>query len=119
MENSQIIDNDKVIFAASDSIGRGDDELGAVLARAFFNTLCDEEILPATILFMNAGVKLACEGSAVLDSLKKLESLGIEMLSCGTCLDYYGIKDKLIAGSVSNMYEIQGRLLKAKDAVTL
>jgi selenium metabolism protein YedF len=108
-----------ILTVSSDTMGRGDAELGNILIRAFFHTLGEVEPLPHTILFFNAGVKLACEGSAVLDDLRALENDGVEMLVCGTCLGYYELKDKLVVGQVSNMYDIAETMLTAGKVVNL
>jgi selenium metabolism protein YedF len=108
-----------ILVISSDTLGRGDAELGNILIRAFFHTLGEVEPLPQTIIFFNAGVKLACEGSPALDDLQALENNGIEMLVCGTCLDYFELKDKLVAGQVSNMYDIAETMLTAGKVVNL
>jgi selenium metabolism protein YedF len=108
-----------ILVVSSDTMGRGDAELGNILIRAFLHTLGEVEPLPHTILFFNAGVKLACEGSAVLDDLRALENDGVEMLVCGTCLGYYELKDKLVSGQVSNMYDIAETMLTAGKVVNL
>jgi selenium metabolism protein YedF len=108
-----------ILVISSDTLGRGDAELGNILIRAFFHTLGEVEPLPQTIIFFNAGVKLACEGSPALDDLQALENNGIEMLVCGTCLDYFELKDKLVAGQVSNMYDIAESMLTAGKVVNL
>jgi selenium metabolism protein YedF len=102
----------RTIFISSERIGSGDDELGALLMKGFIGTLLEASPLPARLIFMNGGVRLAIEGSASLPNLKKLEGLGVEILACGTCLDFYKIKEKLGVGRVSNMFEISSLLLK-------
>ncbi len=97
---------DFVVFIDSDSLGRGPEELGKILIRSFLQTLEQSEAQPQKIILINSGVKLACEGSEVLEDLQEFSLKGIEILSCGTCLDYFGIKKKLMVGRVSNMYEI-------------
>ena len=87
-------------------MGRGNDELGYVLIRAFLHTVAGQEEKPDVMIFYNTGVKLTVQGSEVLDDLKQLESEGVQLLVCGTCLNYFEIKDKLAAGTVSNMYDI-------------
>jgi selenium metabolism protein YedF len=104
----------RTIFISSDRIGSGDDELGALLMKGFIGTLLEASPLPDRLIFMNGGVRLAVEGSSSLSNLKKLEEQGMEILSCGTCLDFYKIKDKLAVGRVSNMFEISGLLLNGK-----
>jgi selenium metabolism protein YedF len=104
---------DLVVFIESDSIGRGSEELGKVLMRSFLHTLGEAEFKPAKIIMVNSGVKLACEGSDVLEDLHQLSRQGTDILSCGTCLDYFGLKTKLQVGRISNMYEILSSLAQA------
>jgi selenium metabolism protein YedF len=99
------------------TVGRGDDLLGAVLMKSFLHTLKEIEPRPWRLIFMNAGVKLAAEGSDLLNVLSELESLGIEILSCGTCLDFFRLKEKLIAGRVTNMYDIVSSLVAASNVI--
>jgi selenium metabolism protein YedF len=109
-----------VLFVASQYMGQGEHaELGTILVRAFFHTLGEVEPLPETIVFINSGVKLVVEGSPVTEDLDALCSEGIEVLACGTCLDYYGLKDKLAVGEISNMYTIAETLLGAGKVVKL
>ncbi len=107
-------DKDKVVFIKSNLLGEGDEELGDILIRGFINTLLDIEPIPAKVIFMNAGVKLPCNNEEVIKSLKKLEDKGVAVLACGTCLDYYGLKDELKVGNISNMYEIVDSLNKGE-----
>ncbi|MCF8000375.1 MAG: sulfurtransferase-like selenium metabolism protein YedF [Halanaerobiales bacterium] len=97
---------EKVIFIKSNLLGEGEAELGDILIRGFINTLKEIEPLPNKIIFMNSGVKLPCENDEVINSLKELENKGVDVLTCGTCLDYYNLEDKLKVGNISNMYEI-------------
>jgi len=92
--------------------GGGDDELGALLMRAFLATLSETESAPRRLVLMNGGVRLAVRGAETVEALRKLESLGIEILACGTCLKFFKLEDKLAVGRVSNMYEIAGALLE-------
>jgi len=108
-----------ILVVSSDGMGRGDAELGNILVRAFFHTLGEVEPLPQTIIFFNAGVKLACQGSPVLDDLRALENSGIEMLICGTCLGYFELKEDLGVGQVSNMYDIAETMLRGGKVVNL
>lgn len=96
----------KIIFVKSNLLGKGEAKLGDILIRGFINTLKEIEPLPDKIIFINSGVKLTCENEEIIKSLKKLEKSGVTVLSCGTCLDYYGLKEKLQVGNISNMYEI-------------
>lgn len=108
-----------VLVVSSDVMGRGEAELGSILVRGFFHTLGEVEPVPDTIIFFNTGVKLACEGSPVLEDLCTLEAGGIEMLACGTCLSYFELTEKLAAGHVSNMYDIAETLLTAGKVINL
>jgi selenium metabolism protein YedF len=108
-----------VLTVPSDIMGRGDEELGGILVRAFFHTLGEVEPLPQTIIFFNSGVKLVVEGSAVLEDLQALRDRGIEILACGTCLGHYELKDKVAIGEVSNMYTIAETMLGAGKVVSL
>jgi selenium metabolism protein YedF len=100
------------LFISSAVLGSGNDELGALLMKGFISTLPEAVSLPKQIILMNGGVHLAIEGSASLSNLAKLAALGVEILACGTCLDFYNVKDKLAVGRVSNMFEISSVLLK-------
>lgn len=100
------------ILITSDAIGSGDAELGALLMRGFVNTLLEASNPPERLILMNGGVRLAIEGSASLGSLSRLAALGVEILACGTCLDFYRVKDRLAVGRTSNMFEISEILLK-------
>ncbi len=108
-----------VLTVPSEFMGRGDEDLGHVLIRAFFHTLGEVQPLPETIVFLNSGVKLTVEGSPALEDLRGLESGGIQILVCGTCLGHYGIKEKVVVGEVSNMYAIAETLLQAGRVVSL
>ena len=94
------------MVVASDRMGEGNDELGKVLIKSFIFAVTQLEQLPKTMLFYNGGATLTTEGSDSLEDLKSLEAQGVEILTCGTCLDYYGLKDKLAVGGVTNMYSI-------------
>jgi selenium metabolism protein YedF len=108
-----------VLIIPSEFMGRGDDELGHILIRAFFHTLGETQPSPETVIFLNSGVKLAIEGSPILEDLRDLHVKGIQILACGTCLGHYGIKDKVAVGEVSNMYVIAETLLRAGKVVSL
>lgn len=107
-----------VIVLAEDKMGRGNDELGSVLIRAFLHTINLQMEKPDVMIFYNTGVKLALQESEVLDDLKELAAIGVEMLVCGTCLNYFEVKDKLGVGVVSNMYDIAGIMSKAGRLLT-
>ena len=108
-----------VIMITTDRFGSGDDELGAILMKAFLYTLWDVERKPAKILLINDGVRLATENKETIDSLKLLEEAGVEIFSCGTCLDYYQLKDKLGVGQATNMYDTVDSLLSAGKVIKI
>ncbi|MDX2494066.1 MAG: sulfurtransferase-like selenium metabolism protein YedF [Desulfuromusa sp.] len=95
-----------VIYCGSDRMGDGDDEFGRVLMVNFLTTLLEMDPLPDIILFVNSGIDLTTKGSAVLEALKTLESRGVDIASCGLCLDFYQKKEQLQVGRVTNMYEM-------------
>jgi len=108
------------VFIGKDHVGEGAPELGYNLLKMALYTLSQADDVPAYVLFMNGGVKLpAGDDPQVLDSIKALAAKGSEVLVCGTCLSYYGLTDKLKAGTVSNMYDILGSMRKAAKVVTL
>jgi selenium metabolism protein YedF len=106
-----------VVLIDGATVGRGDDVLGAVLMKSFLHTLKEISPRPWRLIFINAGVKLAAEGSDLANVLSELESLGIEILSCGICLDFFKLKEKLRAGKVTNMYEIVSSLVAATNVI--
>ena len=108
---------DTVVVISSDRMGTGNDELGKVLIKGFIFAVTQLDTLPKTMLFYNGGATLTTEGSASLEDLKSLEAQGVEIMTCGTCLDYYGLKDKLAVGTVTNMYSIVETQAKAAKII--
>ena len=106
-----------VIAFQKELLGEGAEELGRILMKAFVNTLPEATNQPQSIVFLNSGIFLALKDSQVLDTLIKLEKNGVEILVCGTCLDYYQKKQELGVGKVSNMYDILERLTSASSVV--
>ena len=106
-----------VVAVSSATMGHGNDELGKALMKGFIYALSQLEELPRTILFYNGGAHLTVEGSASLEDLKTMEAQGVEIMTCGTCLDFYGLKDKLAVGTVTNMYSIVETLSKASKVI--
>ena len=105
-KNENIALEDKCVFISSDKMGEGNEELGKVLINGFIYTLTESKPYPKHIILVNGGVKLSTENEATVENLKILAESGVEILSCGTCLDYYGLKEKLQVGSITNMYTI-------------
>ncbi|PKM73931.1 MAG: sulfurtransferase-like selenium metabolism protein YedF [Firmicutes bacterium HGW-Firmicutes-16] len=106
-----------VIAISSETMGTGDDTLGKLLMKGFLFAISKQENPPASILLYNGGAKLSCEGSESLEDLKSLEARDVTIFTCGTCLNYYGLSEKLAVGSVSNMYDIVETLTKASLVV--
>ena len=106
-----------VVAVTADHMGEGNEELGKVLIKGFLFAQTQLETLPDTILFYNGGAKLTCEGSESLEDLKDLAARGVEILTCGTCLNFYGITEKLQVGSVTNMYDIVERMSSADRVI--
>lgn len=108
-----------VIYVSSSEIGHGSSELGQILMKSFMFTLFESEEVPGSLLFVNSAVYLTCENSPVLEYLMNLQKRGVEILSCGTCLDYFKIKEKLCVGQVTNMYTILEKMNKADKVISL
>lgn len=111
--------SDTVIAISKDFMGNGSEELGKILIKGFVYTSSEYEKLPKTIVFFNSGVKLTCEDSPCIDDLQKLQDKGVEIISCGTCLDYFGLKEKLLVGEISNMYTIYETLFNAGKVINI
>lgn len=97
---------DTVVAFDTDIMGRGSDELGATLMKGFIYGLSQLSVLPRICLFYNGGAKLTSEGSDSLEDLRSMEEAGVIILTCGTCVDYYNISDRVGVGTVTNMYDI-------------
>ena len=102
-----------VVVISSKTMGDGDAELGTTLMKGFIYALSQQDELPSTILFYNGGAAHTCEGSASLEDLKSMEAQGVEILTCGTCLNFYGLTEKLQVGGVTNMYVIAEKMTGA------
>ena len=109
--------NDTVVLLGQSQTASESDELGRILARNFIRTLAQSELKPAMLIFVNAGVFLACEGSEILEELQQLSVAGVAVLSCGTCVDFFKVRDKVQAGSISNMQVIVEKLLTAHHVI--
>ena len=106
-----------LVVLSANVMGTGDPKLGTSLMKAFVFALTKQDQLPDTILCYNTGASLTCEGADTLEDLKLLESEGVTILTCGTCLDFYGLKEKLAVGAVTNMYDIVERLENAAQII--
>ena len=106
-----------LVVLSGNVMGTGDAKLGTSLMKAFVFALTKQDQLPDTILCYNSGAYLTCEGADTLEDLKLLESEGVTILTCGTCLDFYGLKEKLAVGGVTNMYDIVERMENAAQII--
>lgn len=106
-----------LVILSGNVMGTGDAKLGTALMKAFVFALTKQDQLPDTILCYNTGAYLTCEGADTLEDLKLLESEGVTILTCGTCLDFYGLKEKLAVGSMTNMYDIVERMENAAQII--
>ena len=114
---SEVAEGPRVVQITAATMGSGDDELGALLLRSFVKTQAELERKPNAVLFYNDGVKLCCEGSYLVDDLRGLEAAGVEIIACGTCLNFFELGDQLRVGRVTDMLEIAGRLADAGSIV--
>ena len=106
-----------LVVLSANVMGTGDAKLGTSLMKAFVFALTKQDQLPDTILCYNTGASLTCEGADTLEDLKLLESEGVTILTCGTCLDFYGLKEKLAVGGITNMYDIVERMENAAQII--
>ncbi|MCC3863984.1 sulfurtransferase-like selenium metabolism protein YedF [Terrisporobacter petrolearius] len=106
-----------VVVLSSDKMGEGDEELGKVLIKGFVYAITQLDKYPKAVLLYNSGVKLSAEGSDSIADLKMLEEHGVEILNCGTCLNFYNLQDKLQVGKVTNMYSIVEELAGATNII--
>jgi selenium metabolism protein YedF len=106
-----------VVYINSHLLGGGDEALGAFLMKAFLKTLLDLETQPSRLILVNSGVQLAAEDSKVLETLQMLSEKGVEIVCCGTCIDFYELKGKMKVGVISNMYDIIQSMLEADRVI--
>ena len=111
--------DDFIIQITSDSYGGSSGGLGENLMKAYIYALTETIPRPKTILFINTGAYLTAEGSAVLDSLKTLEAEGVEIMTCGTCIDYFNLCKKPEVGTVTNMYTMVGKINNAGNTIII
>jgi selenium metabolism protein YedF len=109
----------QIILISTDVLGKGDRKLGETLMEAFIYTLVDAKPRPQKIILLNEGVKLATYGSPVLEALEILQNKGVGISSCGTCINFYQLKDKLKIGTITNMVEVVESLSNAEKVLCL
>lgn len=110
---------DVTLAISSDKMGTGSDELGKILMKSFIYTVKETTPWPATIVLYNSGVYLTCEDSDVLDDLQEMARNGVEIISCGACLDYYHLTDKVKVGEIGNMYSIYEKMKNANNTINI
>lgn len=119
MEQEKVVpSSDYAVFIGKEYLGEGSEELGKNLMRMFFYTLTQDKNLPRFLLFMNGGVKLPTLDVQVVDHLKVLQEQGVEILVCGTCLNYYQLTQELKIGAISNMYEITEKMKQSGKVIS-
>lgn len=109
--------NGTVVVIEADEMGKGDSRLGKTLMKAFVYTLTELETLPETIILYNRGVFLAAEGSESVEDLEKLVSMGVNIVSCGACVNFYELTEKIKVGTITNMYNILNLQMKSKRII--
>ena len=107
------------VLIGSDRMGQGAEELGKILIKGFIYSLSELPTPPKYVIFLNSGAYLTAEGANTLDDLKRLEEKGTEILTCGTCINYYELQDRLAVGKIVNMYEITERLASANSILNI
>ena len=121
-ENSNLAranEQNLVISISSDTMGKGEEELGKILMKAFIHSLTELTNTPKILIFFNSGARLTSCESNTIDDLKTLEKKGTEVLTCGTCIDYYNLKEKLAVGIITNMYTIVEKMASADKIVNV
>ncbi len=114
-----ILPGRKLLYViASDSMGRGSEELGRALLQTYIQTIKEVHPLPEKVIFYNSGVKLVAEASGALEALRHLQEQGVIILACGACLDFFGLKSAIKVGQISNMYEIMRSMSEADKVVS-
>ena len=113
------MENNTVLVFTRNGLGHAPEELQTKLAAKFLTLTYGSRILPAKILFYTDGVKLACQGSPVIDVLKDMERKGVELVLCSTCLDYFGLTDKVEVGVIGSMPDIIEAMQKAGKVISL
>jgi selenium metabolism protein YedF len=111
--------SDMAVVIGKDSMGQGADELGKILIKGFIYSLTELQTPPKHVIFFNSGVYLVSDESNTIDDLKKLEEKGVEILACGTCVNFYNLQDKLAVGTVVNMYDITERMASVSKIINI
>lgn len=105
---------DYIVVLNSNMMGKGDDTLGEILMKGFLSTICELDSLPKEVICYNSGVKLAIEGTATAKNFEKLSELGVKITLCGSCVDFFNLKNSIKIGEISNMYYIATTMLNSE-----
>lgn len=119
IKDKDLLNDGYTILVTTDKLGEGSEELGKILMKSYFYALSESDKLPTNIIFLNSGVFLTTEGSQILNILENMSKKGIAISSCGTCLDFYNLKDKLKLGEISNMYFIVEKISNSIKVIKL
>ena len=118
-QQSGTVSNDLVVLISRDTMGDGAEELGKILIKGFIYSLTVLPAPPKHVLFLNSGARLTSDGSNTIDDIKQLEQKGTEILTCGTCVNYYGLQNKLAVGAITDMYGITERMASAGTVINI
>lgn len=116
-ESSKVSSGEEVVLITSEFLGKGNDDLGKILMKGFIYTLSETVPYPSKIMLINSAAKLSSENPETAENLKKLEENGVKIMTCGTCLDFYNLKESLKAGTVANMYDIVEALKETENKI--
>jgi selenium metabolism protein YedF len=119
LQENDALRGSTVVLVKSNVLGQGDDKLGSILMKSLMYTFTQMEGEIKSLIFLNSGVLLTTAGSELIEHIRILESHGVEVISCGTCLDFYGLLDKLQVGAVGNMYSIAEEMLHSSKVIIL
>lgn len=108
---------DYAVVISSELMGQGDEKLGRILIKSFFVALSCLDKMPSSVMFYNSGVRLTVNDSEVIDILHEIENKGVELLICGTCIDYYNIGDRISVGRISDMFIITQKLSETGNII--
>ncbi|WP_097028239.1 sulfurtransferase-like selenium metabolism protein YedF [Clostridium peptidivorans] len=118
-KDKDLLNDGYTILVTTDKLGEGSEELGKILMKSYFYALSESDKLPTDIIFLNSGVFLTTEGSQILNILEAMSKKDIVISSCGTCLDFYNLKEKLKLGEISNMYFIVEKINNSTKVIKL
>lgn len=118
-KDKDLLNDGYTILVTTDKLGEGSEELGKILMKSYFYAISESDRLPTDIIFLNSGVFLTTEGSQILNILEDMSKKGIVISSCGTCLDFYNLKEKLKLGEISNMYFIVEKINNSTKVIKL